>query len=67
MVNNRRRKMNNVEYLNVFIAVVESRVQCLTHPSSWKLPTCMTLEVLRETTGSVLCIGLALHKQQVSG
>lgn len=39
----------------------------LKHPSSWKLPTCMTLEVLRETKGSVLCIGLMLRKQQVSG
>lgn len=57
----------NVEYLNVFIAFVESSVQCLKHPSSWKLPTCMTLGVLRETTDSVFCIGKLLHKQQVSG
>lgn len=59
------RKLNNMEY-NVFIAVVEPRVQCLKHSSSWKLPTCMTLGVFRETTDSVFCIGVALHKQ-VSG
>lgn len=61
------RKLDNVEYFNVFIAVVEPRVQCLKHSSSWKLPTCMTLGVFRETTDSVFCIGLALHKQRVSG
>lgn len=60
-------KLNNVKSLNVFIAVVESKVQCLKHSSSLKLPTCMTLGVFRETTDSVFCIGLALHKQQVSG
>lgn len=59
------RKLKNMEY-NVFIAVVEPRVQCLKHLSSWKLPTCMTLGVFRETTDSVFCIGVALHKR-VSG
>ena len=39
----------------------ESRVQCLKHSSSWKLPTCMTLGVFRETTDSVF-----LHRRSAT-
>lgn len=54
-----------VDYFNVFIAAFESRVQCWKQPSSWKLPARVTSRVFRETTDSVFCIGLTLHKRRV--
>lgn len=49
------------------LLLLSQRYNVLKHSSSWKLPTTLTLGVFRETTDSVLCIGVALYKRQVSG